>query len=93
MNRRGFLAAALTVFALPRVPGVGYAAPLATERLMSFVVVPVGDGIRDSTADVQGAIDRCAPGGIVYFPPGTYRITTPIIVSRSMTIRGAKFTR
>src|SRR5262245_42389398 len=37
----------------------------------------VGDGVTGDTAAIQNAIDTCAGagGGIVYFPPGTYRIS------------------
>jgi hypothetical protein len=91
VKRRGFLAAALAVFALPRIPGVGYAAPLP--KLERFVTVPVSDGLRDSTAEIQAAIDRCAPGGIVYFPAGVYHVTKTLDVSRSMTTQGATFVR
>jgi hypothetical protein len=51
----------------------------------------VGDGVADDTAAINAAISsggRCAPGtcgsstttpAIVYFPPGTYLVTAPII--------------
>ncbi|KAK4643814.1 hypothetical protein QC761_404880 [Podospora bellae-mahoneyi] len=50
----------------------------------------VGDGIADDTAAINEAISsqgRCGPGctgstitpGLIYFPPGTYRVTAPII--------------
>jgi len=40
----------------------------------------VGDGVTDDTAEIQAAIDaaEAAGGGIVYFPPGTYTITSAI---------------
>ena len=50
----------------------------------------VGDGITDDTAAINRAVsdgNRCgeacgstsALGALVYFPPGTYLVTTPII--------------
>lgn len=33
-----------------------------------------GDGTTDDTAAIQAAIDSLTSGGVVYFPPGTYRI-------------------
>lgn len=39
-----------------------------------------GDGVTDDQAAIQSAIDSLpASGGTVYFPPGTYKINTPII--------------
>ncbi|CAD0026906.1 unnamed protein product [Aureobasidium pullulans] len=54
----------------------------------------VGDGITDDTAAINKAVsdgDRCGEGcgstsvlgALVYFPPGTYLVTTPIIQSVS----------
>jgi hypothetical protein len=44
----------------------------------------VGNGTTDDTAAIQAAIDYVysAGGGTVYFPPGTYRVTT---ISRNWT--------
>lgn len=39
----------------------------------------VGNGIVDDTAACQAAIDACvSAGGIMYFPPGTYKITSTL---------------
>jgi len=38
----------------------------------------VGDATTNDTAAVQAAIDSLASGGVVYFPPGTYRIARNI---------------
>jgi parallel beta-helix repeat protein len=39
----------------------------------------VGDGANDDTAEIQAAIDALpAGGGVVYFPPGTYKVTSAL---------------
>lgn len=43
----------------------------------------VGNGIADDTAAIQAAIDRCSNGGMVLFPRGSYRITSPLLVDRN----------
>lgn len=42
-----------------------------------------GDGQTDDTSAIQLAINRCIArgGGIVYFDPGTYKVTTALLIS------------
>ena len=53
----------------------------------------VGDGSHDDTAGIQAAINACnaAGGGIVYMPPGTYKLTAPLTMSSMnfVTLMGA----
>jgi hypothetical protein len=53
----------------------------------------LGDDANDDTAEIQAAIDAAAAAGAsVYFPPGTYRITSAITMpSSSLTIRGIQW--
>jgi len=46
----------------------------------------LGDGKVDDTAAIQAAFDSDLP--IVYVPPGTYRITSPLVSRREMQIVG-----
>lgn len=47
-------------------------------------------GGADDTAAIQAAIDSVAAnGGTVYFPPGSYTITSTLIVPVGVTLRGA----
>ena len=47
----------------------------------------VGDGTADDTASIQDCIEQSAGIASVYFPPGTYKITTPIkVVSQTRLV-------
>jgi len=50
----------------------------------------VGNGVNDDTVAIQAAINAAAPAkGTVYFPEGTYKVTSTLSLSSSfMTIRG-----
>lgn len=47
----------------------------------------VGDGSADDTQAIQAAITAGA-GKLVYIPPGTYKITSPLVISANTTIQG-----
>lgn len=52
----------------------------------------VGDNVNDDTSAIQSAINaaQTVSGGIVYFPPGTYKITGSLsVTSGSITLLGA----
>lgn len=40
----------------------------------------IGDGQADDTAAIQKALAEVRDGSILYFPPGTYRITAPLVL-------------
>lgn len=69
--------AALQALSTPPSPAV--LVPTATDILGAFNVRDFGargDGTTDDTASIQAAIDACdaAGGGVVYVPPGVYRV-------------------
>ena len=51
-----------------------------------------GDGVTDDLAAIQAAVNAVGPttgGGVVYFPPGRYRVSGPIeITKHCTTLRG-----
>lgn len=50
-----------------------------------------GDGATDDATSINAAVTAAAAlgGGVVYFPPGTYLIGSPILVPSKVTIHGA----
>lgn len=44
-----------------------------------------GNGSTDDTSAIQSAINAASGGGVVFFPPGTYKITTPLSMSHQGT--------
>lgn len=49
----------------------------------------IGDGFMDDTAAINTTIRACPEGGIVYFPAGIYRVSSPIVLKRNRTYRGS----
>jgi hypothetical protein len=47
-----------------------------------------GDGVADDTAAIRKAIAAVATGGVVYFPPGNYRVTDQITIARPVNLAG-----
>lgn len=68
--------------------GLGAVTRSVEDRLRDFVSVKDygarGDGVNDDTAEIQAAIDA-NPGKTIYFPNGTYRITTKLHVTQAAT--------
>jgi hypothetical protein len=48
-----------------------------------------GDGSTDDTAAIQAAVTACAGAGVVYFPPGTYKLSSALTVGTGVTLCGA----
>jgi hypothetical protein len=51
----------------------------------------VGDGVTDDTAAIQAALDSASSDGVqlVYFPEGTYKISTTVNLVSNITLYGA----
>jgi len=49
----------------------------------------VGDGVTDDTAAITAAAAAALTGGIVFFPPGTYKTTSTITINKSITLVGS----
>jgi hypothetical protein len=54
-----------------------------------------GDGVADDSLAIQAAIDKAAatPNGVVFIPPGRYRLTRTIYVWRAVRVFGYGATR
>jgi hypothetical protein len=50
----------------------------------------VGDNVANDTTPIQNAINaaQAAGGGIVFFPAGTYKITSPLSITSPVTLMG-----
>jgi hypothetical protein len=66
----------------------------ATEGLVFNVLDPAygatGDGTTDDTTAIQAALTAAAGGGTVYFPKGTYRVTSALNMTESCNLVGVK---
>jgi len=48
-----------------------------------------GDNVTDDSDAIEAAQDACPEGGVIYFPPGIYRVSRPVAPRRNQTIRGS----
>lgn len=70
------------------------AVPVATGDELFFVVTQhgaTGDGTTDDTTAINATVTaaNAAGGGVVYFPPGTYIISAPIVGKDKVRFQGA----
>lgn len=69
--------------------GTGATARTVQDKLRETVSVKdfgaVGDGVADDTVAIQAAVDA-NPGGLIFFPPGTYKINTRIVITDDNTV-------
>jgi hypothetical protein len=49
----------------------------------------VGDNSTDNYTAIVSALQACPVGGIVFFPPGTYRISQTLVLDTPVTIQGS----
>lgn len=48
----------------------------------------IGDGVVNDRAAIQAAIDDATPGGTVYFPAGTYKVSTALQLKTGVILAG-----
>jgi len=48
-----------------------------------------GDGSTDDTSTIQSAIDACPTGGILFFPKGTYLVSSNLVSTKQLYFLGA----
>jgi hypothetical protein len=72
--------------------GTGATATTVQARLRQTVSVKdfgaVGDGTTDDTTAITNAIAATPVGGQLYFPTGTYKLTSEIVIQKSITLNG-----
>jgi hypothetical protein len=92
MNRRLFLknAPALTtgLAAITSATVANACTPTSSPRVNVKDFCAVGDGITDDTTAINNAIASLTNGGVVYFPPGKYKITSAITLKQNLTLFG-----
>ena len=76
------------------LPSDWNAAHIVTGAMSVFNVADfgaVGNGVSDDTTEIQAALDaaNAAGGGVVWVPPGTYKISNSLIVYSNTHVRGA----
>ena len=75
--------------------GTGATSRTVTSKLQESVSVKdfgaVGDGSTDDTTAIQNAINAAATGGI-YIPPGTYKISSTLVIKGGITGAGVTAT-
>jgi hypothetical protein len=77
----GFLMATPVLAAPPQIPALNWEKRSDWINVKTDVApVAVGDGKADDTAAIQKAFDKVYDGTVLYFPPGTYRITASLSV-------------
>lgn len=62
--------------------------PTASPRVNVKDFCAVGDGVTDDTAAINAALASLTSGGVVYFPPGKYLITSTIVLTPNLTLFG-----
>jgi polygalacturonase len=72
MNRRTLLRSLLATVAAVALPVRWGTAKLGWVNVKDYGAV--GDGIVNDQAAFQAAVDAMKDGGVVYIPPGTYRM-------------------
>jgi hypothetical protein len=70
-------------------PGIPGGIPHRTTICATADAAAYGNDSTDATAYLQGLIDNCPAGQVVYLPAGTYRIADTLRLDRAITLRGA----
>jgi hypothetical protein len=75
--------------------GTGAVTTNVQAKLRQYVSVKdfgaVGNGVADDTTAIQAAINSFSNGGTVFFPVGTYRVTSQIVVATKVNLLGTGY--
>lgn len=72
----------------PGVPGGIPARSIVCSNVVTHFGA-VGDGVHDDAPAIRNAISACPTGQVVFIPAGTYRLNSPLQISKGITLRGA----
>ncbi len=74
--------------AAPQIPSLQWEERSDWINVKTDIAPPaVGDGKADDTGAIQNAFNSLRDGSVLYFPPGTYRITAPLSLKNSNRAR------
>src|SRR3569623_1599410 len=92
MERRTFIRSGSMVVgaaaAAATASTVSACTPTSSPRVNVKDFCAVGDGITDDTAAIVNAINSFTGGGVVYFPPGKYKVSSTITLKPNLTLLG-----
>ncbi len=70
-------------------PGIdGGSIPSRTTIYATADAATYGNGSTDATTYLQNLINNCPEGQVIYLPAGTYKISSRLVVSKGIVIRG-----
>jgi hypothetical protein len=69
-------------------PGIPGGIPSRTTICATINAATYGNGITDATSAIQGAIDGCPEGQVVYLPAGSYQVTSNLNIAKGIVLRG-----
>lgn len=78
----------LSAFRLTHMESGIFAASTGGAFLSVKAFGAVGDGVADDTAEIQAAIDAANEGDVVWFPAGTYLVSSTIVFPGRITLMG-----
>lgn len=72
------------------VPSLGQILPIQVGTFVNVMAYgATGNGSTDDTTSIQNAINSLSSGGTVYFPQGTYKISTTLTLSHPIYLKGS----
>lgn len=84
----GLLSAATAPAAPPQIPVLQWEERSDWINVKTDIApAAIGDGRADDTVAIQNALAGVRDGSVLYFPPGTYRITAPLVLKNSTGAR------
>ena len=88
LGANGLLSAASAPAAPPQIPALHWEERSDWINVKTDIApAAIGDGKADDTAAIQKALAGVRDGSVLYFPPGTYRITAPLLLKNSTGAR------